>query len=1147
MISHLASLSHRIVVTRSCVLAAAFVAWVILCAPAAGVVGAKPAWTVTVMSGPTNFAPGDDSGRDTYVVTATNSGGAPTNQGETVTLTDTLPPGITLETEGKGPLEALRARDNAGNPKLVCSEGPPIVCEDAQANFPIRPGESVVMNIPVDVSEGALSGSLNEVGVSGGGAQSSAASLPTTISSTPASFGFPEGRNGIDGIVSGPDGATVTQAGSHPYQATLNFALNNELTPVADVASGEPKTVIANLPPGFIVNPKATATRCTETQLETKVKKGEQETDGCPASSQIGTVRVTAGELGFPGSQTAKIYNMVPPHGWAADLGFDAAGVGLYVHLRGGVRTGADYGLTATAGDVLQQGALLAFSTTLWGDPSDPSHDAVRGTCLAGGKNLTGELCPGESTNTALLTLPTKCSGPLTTTIEAESWQEPNKFVPDDFESHDSANPPNPIGVTGCSALDFSPSIAVKPDTTVAESPSGLNVDLHIPQEEGVNGLAEADLKDALVRLPPGMTVNPAEAGGLQACSAAQIALHESAAATCPDASKIGSVEVDTPLLDHPLPGSIYLAQPFENPFGSSENPGGSLLAIYVSIDDPETGVIVKLAGHVEADPGTGQLTTTFLENPQLPFTDFKLKFFGGPRAPLIAPAQCGMYQTSTSLTPWSGTPAVAPSDTFSIGSGCDGGFAPTFGAGTTSNQAGSYSPLGVTFSRGDREQRLGGVTVRMPPGLLGKVAGVPQCPEPQANAGTCSAASTIGTVTAAAGAGPEPFYVPEAGQPANPVYLTGPYKGAPFGLSIVTHALAGPFDLGQVVVRAAIFIDSRTAQITVVSDPLPTILQGIPLDLRTVNVIIDRPGFALNPTSCEPAQIGATFVSLADGSSTGFSRFQAAGCQSLPFNPSFTVATQGKTSKANGASLTVKVAQAIGEANVHKVDITLPAALPARLTTLQKACTEAQFNNNPAGCPPESVIGTATAITPLLDTPLTGPAYLVSHGGAAFPDVLFLLQGEGVRIELDGGTDIKKGITHSSFDTVPDAPISSFITSLPEGLHSVLAANGNLCKPTKIVTKRTRVPLRRHGHLVRRHGHPVRVPITRKLIVAAPLAMPTVITAQDGARIASNTKIAVTGCPKASAKVAGASSKRRTGRPTLARSNTIGQFSEHR
>jgi hypothetical protein len=413
-----------------------------------------------------------------------------------------------------------------------------------------------------------------------------------------------------------------------------------------------------------------------------------------------------------------------------------------------------------------------------------------------------------------------------------------------------------------------------------------------------------------------------------------------------------------------------------------------------------------------------------------------------------------------------------------------------------------------------------------MPPGLLGKVAGVPQCPEPQANAGTCSAASTIGTVTAAAGAGPEPFYVPEAGQPANPVYLTGPYKGAPFGLSIVTHALAGPFDLGQVVVRAAIFIDSRTAQITVVSDPLPTILQGIPLDLRTVNVIIDRPGFALNPTSCEPAQIGATFVSLADGSSTGFSRFQAAGCQSLPFNPSFTVATQGKTSKANGASLTVKVAQAIGEANVHKVDITLPAALPARLTTLQKACTEAQFNNNPAGCPPESVIGTATAITPLLDTPLTGPAYLVSHGG---------------------GTDIKKGITHSSFDTVPDAPISSFITSLPEGLHSVLAANGNLCKPTKIVTKRTRVPLRRHGHLVRRHGHPVRVPITRKLIVAAPLAMPTVITAQDGARIASNTKIAVTGCPKASAKVAGASSKRRTGRPTLARSNTIGQFSEHR
>ncbi|MFI4990607.1 MAG: hypothetical protein ACHQHO_06800 [Solirubrobacterales bacterium] len=999
------------------------------------------------MPGPTNFAPGDHSGRDTFVVTATNNGGAATNQGEAITLTDKLPPGITLETEEKGPLEVLRGRDNAGNPKLTCSEGPPIRCEDAQANFPVQPGESVVMNIPVDVEAGAQSGELNEVSVSGGGAVGASASLPTAIDAAPAAFGFQEGAEGFDGLVSGVDGATVTQAGSHPYQATINFSLNNLLTPSGDAAAGEPKTVTANLPPGFVVNPNATATKCTETELETSVEKGEQKTDGCPASSQVGTVRVIAGEQGFPGSQTAKLYNMVPPHGWAADLGFDAAGVGLYVHLRGFVRTGGDYGLSATAGDVLQEGDLLAFSTTLWGDPSDPSHDAVRGLCFAAGKNLTGELCPGVSTNTALVTLPTKCSGPLTTTIEAESWQEPDKLISDSFVSHDAATPPNPVGVSGCSALDFSPSIRVKPDTTVAESPSGLNVDLRIPQEERVNGLAEANLKDAVVELPPGMTVNPSEANGLQGCSSAQISIHSPRPAACPDASKIGSVEIDTPLLDHPLPGAVYLAQPFENQFGSPEHPGGSLLAIYIAIDDPETGVVVKLAGHIEADPSTGQLTTMFAENPQLPFSDFKLTFFGGPKAPLITPSGCGTYETTTSLTPWSGTSPVAPSDTFSIASGCGGGgFSPSFAAGTTSNQAGAYSPLSVTFARQDREQRLGGVVVTMPPGLVGKIAGIPRCPEAEANLGTCPAASAIGTVTAAAGAGPEPFYVPEAGQPANPVYLTGPYKGAPFGLSIVTHALAGPFDLGNVIVRAAISVDPRTAQITVTSDPLPTILQGIPLDLRVANVTVDRPGFALNPTSCDPMQVGATLTSLGGATAASSSRFQASGCQGLPFKPSLTASTRGKTSKANGASLIVKVTQKPGEANIHRVDLTLPRALPSRLTTLQKACTEAQFASNPAACPPASVIGTATAVTPLLNAPLTGPAILVSHGGAAFPDVVFLLQGEGVRIDLDGGTDIKKGITHSRFETVPDASISSFTTTLPQGPHSIFSANGNLC-----------------------------------------------------------------------------------------------------
>ncbi len=1083
-----------------CVLAAVG-AWVTFASSAIAAT-AEPAWTITIMSGPTNFAPGDHTGRDTYLVTATNSGGAPTSPGA-IKFVDTLPAAVTLETEEKGPLEELTGIDEAGNPRFsihegTCKAGPPIECEDLQEKSLVQPGESVQMNIPVDVASNAPSSVLNSVSVSGGGALSASASVSTEISASPVAFGFLANAHGFDGAVSDANGSTPTQAGAHPYQTTLSFVLNNNLNPQSHrlAAAGEPKNVTANLPVGFIVDPNATATKCTEVQLETDLAGG-----GCPDSSQVGTVRVTAGQFRYPSFQTARLYNMVAPHGWPADLGFDALGLGIYVHLRGLVRTGGDYGLSATSNDILQEGQLLGFSATLWGDPSDPSHDAVRGQCFRGGANQ-GTLCPGVSTNTALLTLPTKCSGPLTTTIEAESWQEPNKFIPDSFESHDSATPPNPVGVSGCQALDFSPSITVKPDTTAAESPSGLKVDLHIPQNETPNGLAEANLKDAVVALPPGMTVNPSEANGLQACSPAQIDLHGPGAANCPDASKIGSVEVGTPLLDHPLPGSVYLAAQGDNPFSS-------LLAIYIAIDDPVTGVVVKLAGHVEANPVTGQLTTIFANNPQLPFSDFKLSFFGGPRAPLITPAGCGIYTTTTSLTPWSETPAVTPADTFPITTGCGGGFAPSFSAGTKSNQAAGYSPFTVTFSRQDREQRLRGITVRTSPGLLGKIAGIPQCPETQANAGTCSAQSQIGSAAAGAGAGPEPFFVPGAGQPANPVYLTGPYKGAPFGLSIVTHALAGPFDLGNVVVRAAIYVDPHTAVLTVVSDPLPTILQGIPLDIRTVNVMIDRPEFMFNPTSCDPMQIAATLTSLGGASTPVSSHFQAAGCSSLTFNPSFRVSTKAKTSKAGGASLDVKVAAQPGEANIHKVNVSLPLALPSRLTTLHKACTEKQFAINPAGCPEGSFVGVATAHTPVLNVPLTGPAILVSHGGEAFPDLDILLQGEGILIDLVGNTNIKKGITFSRFETVPDAPISSFELKLPEGPHSILTATGNLCKPTKTIEVRKRV-------LVPNHGHPKHVTRKVKTLVSQPLIMPTTITGQNGAVLTQTTKISVTGCPKA-------------------------------
>jgi hypothetical protein len=544
----------------------------------------------------------------------------------------------------------------------------------------------------------------------------------------------------------------------------------------------------------------------------------------------------------------------------------------------------------------------------------------------------------------------------------------------------------------------------------------------------------------------------------------------------------VGTVEVETPSLAGTLEGSIYLARQNENPFGS-------LLALYIVVDDPTTGVVIKLPGRLDTDPGTGRLTATFDDSPQFQVSELRTHFFGGPRAALRTPVTCGSYTVGSVLTPWSAPdsgPPATPSGEFEITSGPGGSscpnpqpFGPSFSAGTASNQAGAFSAFSATFSRNDGEQNLGGATIKTPPGLLGILKNVVQCGEPQASQGACGQASLIGHTTVAAGAGPDPFYV-QGGQ----VFLTGPYKGAPFGLSIVVPAVAGPFNLGNVVVRAAISVDPHTAQITVTSDPLPTILQGIPLDVRTVNVNIDRAAFMFNPTSCEPFSVAGTLTSTQGAQAQVSSRFQAANCAGLAFKPSFTVSTQANTSKKNGASLDVKASYPPGaQANIHSVAVTLPKQLPSRLSTIQQACPEATFNANPASCPAGSNIGTATANTPVLANPVVGPAYLVSHGGAAFPDLVVILQGEGVTLDLVGSINIKKQVTSSTFSNVPDAPISSFELKLPAGPHSGLAAvlpakaKGNLCGTS--------------------------------------LTMPTTITGQNGAVVKQNTKIQVTGCTK--------------------------------
>ncbi len=873
------------------------------------------------------------------------------------------------------------------------------------------------------------------------------------------------------------DGSPATQAGSHPYELTTTITLDHHEPSQAqrnggvngEVPDGDAKSLSVNLPKGLIVNPNATEIRCTETELE---HEGE-----CPAASAVGIDFLRLGFLAIEAD--IPVYNMVPPPGVPAELGFNFAGLGIVVHISGGVRPDGDpsggvYTLSADASNLLQKGVIFGTTLTLWGDPSDASHDSQRGECVYQNLNCPSGEAPVERIHKPFLTLPGSCTGEsLKASLTAYSWQEPENVVSTE------ANAP---AITGCEKLAFSPSLNVAPDTAAAGSPSGLDVNLGIPQEESLTGLAEAAPRDVAVSLPVGAVVSPSAAGGREACTPGEIGLGNTEAPSCPNSSKVGSAEVTTPLLGVPLGGSVYLAQQGNAGPAQGSNPFGSLLALYLVVEGD--GVLIKVPGEVRLDPVTGRVTADFGNLPQLPFSDLKLTLFGGSHAPLVTPTACGAYTTSSRLTPWSSETPAEPGSAFEVNQGCHGPrFAPLFTAGTVDNQAGAFSPFSVTFSRDDQDEDLGGASVTTPPGVLGVLKGVERCGEPQASQGACGAGSLIGHATIAAGPGLDPVYV-QGGQ----VFLTGPYKGAPFGLSIVVPAVAGPFNLGTVVVRAAVSVDPHTAQITVASDALPTILQGIPLQVRTVNVTIDRAGFMFNPTDCEPLTAGGVLTST-QGATVGVSSpFEAANCANLPFHPVFTVSSQAKTSKKNGASLTVKTIYPSGsQANIRSVAVVLPKQLPARLTTIQQACPEATFNANPASCPAGSNIGVATASTPILASPLTGPAYLVSHGGAAFPDVVAILQGEGVTVDLVGSIDIKHGVTSSTFAAIPDAPITTFQLSLPEGPHSGLAAV---------------VPAKAKGSLC-----------------GQSLSMPFTVAGQNGAIVKQSVKIAVAGCPKAKKK----------------------------
>lgn len=845
----------------------------------------------------------------------------------------------------------------------------------------------------------------------------------------------------FDGSTVNADGTMATQAGSHPFASTTTFGFPALTDSSGNFAGpdGNMKDVQVGLPAGFIGDPSATP-KCTVADLDQ---------NACSGATQVGQLTLGAGAII---NLTLPVFNMVPPRGITAQFGANVLLVDAFIDIS--VRTGGDYGLTAGLVNIPTILPLTSSSLTLWGVPADPAHDADRH-------------CPGFVTPCTagiplkpLLTLPTQCSGPLTYTLRADSWQDPGNFITSSFTTHDSSG--NPVGINGCAALSFNPSVSVALGNSAADSPTALSVDLHVPQAPDVPAaLATPAVKNAAVMLPPGIQLSPSAADGLQACSQDQFGLTNAAEPSCPDASKLGTAEIDSPISPDPLTGSIYLAQQHSNPFGSN-------FAMYVATE--ADGTLIKLAARIDANPVTGQLTTTFNNNPQLPFSDFKLNFFGGPRAALATGSTCGTFPVTSNVQPWS-TPAsgpdAQPTTSLAIDSGCVGGFHPTFTAGLANPQGGSFSPFALSFSRSDTDQNISGLSVSLPPGFSAKVAGVAQCTgaqiaHAQASSGTaertspsCPAASQVGTAQTGAGPGSNPFFL------SGKVYLTGRYKGAPFGLVTVLPAVAGPLDLGTVVVRQQLNIDPTDAHVTVVSDPFPTILQGIPLQLRRVDVLLNRAKFTVAPTSCNASQIRGTLTSASGAAANMVSRFQVGGCQSLGFAPKLKLSLtgKGKTKSGNHPTLLANLTTKSGQANIDLAKVTLPLSLALDPNNSKVVCpfaTAKAVHGGAVGCKAKTVVGKVTATTPLLSRPLTGKVYLVqgirvSHGHQirTLPTLLIPLRGQ-IALDLRASTSVNgSGALVNTFSNVPDVPVSSFklqITGGSKGLLVITGRGRNIC-----------------------------------------------------------------------------------------------------
>ncbi len=887
----------------------------------------------------------------------------------------------------------------------------------------------------------------------------SAAVWATLLALVPASASAAFGISEFDGSLAEADGSPAVQAGGHPYEITTHVRFNTVGAAGEELPDESPKDLIIRLPAGLVGNPTAVP-RCSEQDMS-----GFGAETHCPANTQIGVVALEVNFLGSVEEQEYALYNMEVPPGTPSSFAFNALGV--VVHMYSHLRSESDYGLDLTLPNVNQTVPVIGATTTIWGVPADPRHDPER-CALPDPVSGCPEPVPAEIAPRAFLTNATSCSdGAAVTSLRADSWTRPGLFVEAGYLAHDGSTPPVPVLTSGCDRVPFTPQISLAPTNDRAEAPAGVNVEWEIPAGplEDPSGISQAAVKRIVLDLPQEMSLNPSAAEGLAVCTRVGYEAETATSAPgsgCPNGSKLGTVSIETPLLKEAVPGTIYLAKPYENPFGS-------LLAAYVVAKDPERGVSIKLAGEIAADPASGRLTARFDDLPQMPISRFRLSFREGQRSPLLSPRTCGPHTAEAEFVPWSASDPAHPrpsevahrssaftTDKTAAGEPCEAGaappFEPTVVAGTLDNEAGSYSPLVVQISRRDGEPEVSSFSARLPAGVSARLAGVETCTESEiataaAKSGaaemrepSCPAASEVGTARVGIGAGAGLSYV------HGRVYLAGPYEDAPLSLAVIVAARVGAFDLGTQTIRAGVEVDRRTARMRLelgAGGSIPELVRGIRPHVRDLRILLDRPGFTVNPTSCAPLSLAASLEARGGAVSSASTRFQAAHCLTLGFRPRLRISLAGPTHRSANPELRATLTARPGDANLRRLGVLLPRTEMLDLSHVRNVCSRPRFRSD--RCPASARIGRLEAWSPLLDRPLAGPVFL-REGSHRLPDVAASLDGR-IRLDLDGRVDAVGGRIRIGLAALPDLPLRKLRLVLEGGRKGLLVNNTELCR----------------------------------------------------------------------------------------------------